>query len=283
MKNIIISEPIKLEEIIRNISQDGKDKLHIIADFDGTLTKAFVNGKEIPSPIYVLRNGEYLTEDYSQKAHALRDKYYPIEIDPNISIGEKKGKMQEWWTAHSDLLIKSKLNKKDIEKIVKSEKIKFREGVSKFLDFLYRYNIPLIIMSSAGLGIEFIQIYFEDKKRFYDNIHIISNSFRWDKEGYAVSINKPIIHSMNKDETLIKEFPFYNLVKNRKNVLLLGNSLGDIGMVKGFKYNNLIKIGFLNTEIDKNLQKYKENYDVVILNDGGMNYINKLLRKSIKN
>ncbi len=281
MKDIIISNPRELEETIKKISQDGKDKFHVISDFDRTLTKAFVNKEEIPSLISVLRNGDYLTPDYSQKAHALRDKYYPIEVNPDIPLDEKKKAMYDWWTSHFNLLIKSRLNKKDIEKVVKSEKVKFREGTSKFLDFLHKYDIPLVILSSAGLGMESIQMYLKNKKRLYKNIHIISNSFEWDKEGYVVSINKPIIHSMNKDETLIKKFPFYKIIKNRKNILLLGDTLEDIGMIEGFPYKNLIKIGFLNNEVEKNVEKYKENYDVVILNDGKMDYVNELLKRLI--
>lgn len=283
MKDVIISNPKKLEEAIRRISEEGKDKFHVITDFDRTLTKAFVDREEIPSLISVLRNGDYLTQNYSQKAHTLRNKYYPIEVNPDITSEEKKKAMHEWWTSHFDLLIKSRLNKKDIEKVVKSEKVKFREGTLEFLDLLCKFNIPLVIISSAGLGMESIQMYLENKKRLYNNTHIISNSFKWDKEGYVVSINKPIIHSMNKDETLIKKFPFYKIIKNRKNVLLLGDSLGDVGMIKGFPYKNLIKIGFLNNEIEKNVKKYKENYDVVILNDGKMDYVNGLLKRLIRN
>jgi len=60
--------------------------------------------------------------------------------------------MHEWWSKHFELLIKCKLNKKDMEKVVNSKKIKFRDGVLKFLDMPHEHNIPLIIMSSSGLG-----------------------------------------------------------------------------------------------------------------------------------
>ena len=53
-------------------------------------------------------------------------------------------------------------------------------------------------------------------------------------------------------------------------------------MIKGFSYENLIKIGFLNENIEENLEAYKKVYDVVILNDGTMDYMNKLLREMIK-
>ncbi|MEK6935546.1 MAG: tetratricopeptide repeat protein, partial [Nanoarchaeota archaeon] len=83
MENIIVRNKKELEEKIKKFSDSGKNNLHVISDFDRTLTNAFVNGEGVPSLISVLRNGNYLTQDYSRKAHALHDKYYPIEINPN--------------------------------------------------------------------------------------------------------------------------------------------------------------------------------------------------------
>ena len=67
----------------------------------------------------------------------------------------------------------------------------------------------------------------------------------------------------------------------RKNVLLLGDSLGDLGMIEGFEYDNLISVGFLNENIEENLHAYKENFDIVIMNDGSMNYVNGLIKKIV--
>ena len=47
MKDIIISNK-NLEKIKQNIKQQGKNKLHILADFDRTLTKTFGFFKYIP-------------------------------------------------------------------------------------------------------------------------------------------------------------------------------------------------------------------------------------------
>jgi len=52
-------------------------------------------------------------------------------------------------------------------------------------------------------------------------------------------------------------------------------------MIKGLNYKNVIKVGFLNEEIKKNLEAYRQNFDVLILNDGDMNYVNNLLKEMI--
>jgi cytosolic 5'-nucleotidase 3 len=111
MENIIIQNRDNFEELKERFKKDGAGKLHILADFDKTLTKAFVNEKKIPSLISVLRDENYLTPDYPAKANALYEKYHAIEINPNIPKQEKKEKMEEWWRLHFKLLIESGLKK----------------------------------------------------------------------------------------------------------------------------------------------------------------------------
>ena len=282
MENIIIQNPKKLEEIKKAISESGAEKLHVISDFDRTLTYSSVDGQRRPSLIFVLRNGGYLTPDYAEKAQALFDKYHPIEMDPNIAISEKKEAMQQWWQSHFELLIRSGLNKNDIEKAVVSGKIKFRGGAHEFFDSLHSNKIPLIVLSANGLGEDATSMFFEKNGGLYDNIHIISNSFEWNEKGDMIGFKKPIIHIMNKDETVIKNFPaIFQEVKSRTNVLLLGDNMGDVGMIDGFDYENLIKIGFLNENIEENLEQYEENYDIVILNDSPMDFVNELLKELV--
>lgn len=281
-ENIIIPNKEKLEKIKKIIAKAGAKKLHVIADFDRTLTKNFVEGKEVPSVISILRDGSYLTPDYAKKAHALFNKYHPTEINPNISLEEKKKAMHEWWLSHYKLLVKSGLNKKDIEAVVNSGKIKLREGVLEFISILHEHNIPLVIMSSSGLGIDSILGFFEKEGKAYDNIYIISNSFEWDEHGNMTRIKEPIIHSMNKDETSVKNFPeIFEAIKKRKNVLLLGDTLEDVEMITGFNYKNIIKIGFLNKNVEENLDAYRKKYDVVILNDSDMFYVIDLLKELV--
>ena len=89
-ENIIIVNSEKLEKVKKAILKAGAEKFHVLTDFDRTLTNAFVDGKSMVSFISILRDGNYLTPDYASKAHALYDKYHPIEIDPKIPFEEKK-------------------------------------------------------------------------------------------------------------------------------------------------------------------------------------------------
>lgn len=280
MENIIITNKKELEKKVKRISQQGKERFHVVSDFDRTLTRAFVNDQKVRSIISVLRDGDYLTPEYRERAQELAKHYGSIEEDPSVSYEEKKKAMLEWWTKHFDLLIKTGLSKSDLERVVKERKVKLRVGVRGLIKTLNQYEIPLVIMSSSGLG-DAIPMYLKENRLLFKNIHIITNFYIWDKDGRAMDIRKPIIHSMNKDETSLRNFPFYNQIKSRKNVLLLGNNLGDLGMVEGFPYDGLIKIGFLNEDVEENIETFRQAYDIVVLNDGNMGYVNRLVRRII--
>lgn len=280
MKTLYSSEN-NFKEIYEKIRSDGKDDLHVLADFDRTLTYGSIDGVKTPSIISLLRDGNHLTEDYAEKAHALFDKYHPMEIDPNMPTEEKKDAMMKWWTEHNKLLVESGLKKKDLEDIVKNGHLKFREGVLKLLDNLYENNIPLVILSASGAG-DAIQMFFEKHKKDYSNIHYVTNQFSWDNEGKVESAKDPIIHSLNKDESVISSMPeIYESVKDRRNVILLGDSINDVEMITGFDYNALIKVGLLNSDEEKLRETYLEKFDVVLEGDGDLNFVNELIEDII--
>ncbi|MBD3360156.1 MAG: hypothetical protein GF365_05650, partial [Candidatus Buchananbacteria bacterium] len=174
------------------------------------------------------------------------------------------------------------LNIKDIEQVIKDPRIQLRQGSVEFFKILADNNIPLVILSAAGLGVESIFRILERNNCLFNNTHIISNEFEYDESGKAVKVKKPIIHALNKDETVITKYPqVYDKIKNCTNVILLGDNLADVGMIDGFAYDNLIKIGFLNYEVETNLTDYKKSYDVVIINNKEMEYVNDLLKQII--
>jgi len=259
------------------MATDGVEKLHMLSDFDRTLLKAFVDGQKSPSVIAQIRNGKFLTPDYAPRAHALSDKYRPMEIDASIPREEKAAAMHEWWNEHFKLLAECGLTKGVMKEIVAAKTLRFRDGALEFIDFLHKQNIPLVIMSGAP-G-DMIAMYLEQEGRLYDNIHIIANFLDFDSAGKMLGAKEPIIHSLNKYEIILKDFPIFEIIKNRPNVLLLGDSLDDVGMVEGFDYKNLLKIGFLNEALEESLEDFKKTFDVVLLGDPGMEYVNNLLKE----
>jgi 5'-nucleotidase len=263
---------------LEKIKKGGLENLHFLADFDNSLTKAFVNWEKTPSLVSAIRwKDGLLWEECAIKDTKLYEKYHPIEIDPNISIEEKNKYMTEWWEKSFDLFIKYWLTKKLLEEIWKTDLIEFREWTKEFFEFTNKNNIPFVIISASWLGVESIEILLKNHNLDYPNIEIISNNYIWDESWKAIWYKKPIIHSFNKSETILKEFDdIYWKIKNRKNVILLWDSLWDHHMVDWFDYDNLINIWFLNDNEDELLEEYKKRYDIIVLGDGDFRVINDI-------
>lgn len=278
-ETIYIPSPDNYSKLREAFIKDGPGSVHVLSDFDNTLVKAYINGIRVPSLIALIRDGNYLTSDYAKKAQALYNQYAPIELDATKTMAQKKASMEEWWKRHFDLLIKSGLNVSDIERVIASDQTNFREEAKIFFNLLRQKNIPLVIVSASGLGADAISLFFKRNNQSLDNIYIVSNRYKWDEIGSATAIIEPIIHSMNKDETTLGKFPFYEKIKDRKNVILVGDSLSDTSMVSGFQYQNLVKFGFLNERVEEQIIEYQEEYDVVIPDDGSFNAINDFLIK----
>lgn len=281
MTDILIPNQKTFDEKLQRFIAWGPDNFHVIADFDRTLTKAFVDGKPRSSLESILEQEGYLGEEYSQKSLNNFTTYHPIEIDPTVSLEDKKKAMMKRRTKQFALMLEVGITRDVIKKTVQSKLVNFREWYEIFLDTLKDKDIPLLILSATGLWYEAIYFCLENVKKLSDNIDIISNAFIRDQTGKAIGVREPVIHSFNKDETVIKNFPIYEDIKNRKNVLLLGDSLGDAKMADGFEYEHILKIWFLNNDSPEHREKYSEAYDLIILGDGSMDKVNEILKKII--
>lgn len=272
----MLSHSEQVQETIHAIRAAGVQRFHVLADFDRTLTRAYIDGvKAPPSVLAQVREGKYLTPDYAPQAHALFDKYAPLEKDQNLSFEERKAKMHEWWTAHFKLLVRSGFDKATIAQIVATRTIRFREGMEEFMQFLHQHHIPLVIMS-AGPG-DMITEHLRVENFLTDNVHVVANLYDWDDHGKAIKIREPIIHSLNKSDIALRTFPVFKEIEQRKTVLLLGDSIGDAAMIHGFEYDNLIKVAFLNQDTEKETATFAENFDVVLPGDPSMQAVNEML------
>ena len=126
MSESLYSNQEHFNQVLATIIADGKDHLHIITDFDRTLTKAFAEGKPTVSLITRLQNG-FFPPEYADKSNAIFAKYYPIEIDSTIILDEKKKAMSKRWDEQFNLMISYGLTRKMIEQAMQSEKGTFRK------------------------------------------------------------------------------------------------------------------------------------------------------------
>lgn len=256
-----------LDGVIKKIKQlvlEGKDNLQFITDFDRTMTKSYSE-----TSFGILEHHPNFPESVKIETGKLVKKYLPIEVDPKFTVEEKIPLMVEWWEASEECLKGLVLDYANFEAAVKSANMPFREDCDRMLKILNQAGIPTLIFS-AGIG-DVIQCAVKLHSFDYANVHIVSNFLKFNGDVVA-GFKGPMIHIFNKNEHAIEGTAYFKDVKYRKNVILMGDSLGDADMAEGVENAGVIlKIGFLSSkDLTLFLPQYLSKYDIVLLEDETM-------------
>jgi len=117
------------------------------------------------------------------------------------------------------------------------------------------------------------------------NMHVVSNFLKYDTEGNIVGMKNSddaVIHMYNKNKKSLEKLADQDFVRSvaaRRNIVLVGDSLGDCGMANGIDNPEaILKIGFLNHGIDSEadqvrLAKYLAAFDIVLVDDQTMSVL----------
>lgn len=245
-------------------------------------------------------------------------RYYQHEIDPNLTQEERFEYMKEWWTLAHENLVRHRITVPLIEECLhplRSE-IVLRHGCRQLLNLLQKNDIPLLVFS-AGIA-DIIERYMEQQGLHLDNVHILSNRMShvifagcgttltlspspgmvMDEAGCLVAFQQPIVHSANK--ALLVDRAAHVLHPERAAFIVVGDHIHDALMWYAGKvtreaylicrYSDSIpyaevhlKVGLLNTNVSARLDEFKEVYDVIIVDDGPLDFLYDLILEISKN
>lgn len=258
MTDIHISNQDKLKSKIKHLRESGIEKVHIITDFDRTLTTRNNDGTIATTSWAIF--AQALPESYVVERKELFEQYRPIEIDTSLDTEIRAKHMEEWWKKHLDLLIKYKLSKDTVSQVAHKANITIRDGVVKFFEFTKKHKIPVLIFSAGIKDVVHVvlQKYIESH-----NAHIIANHFLYNSKDEVSGFQKEIIHTLNKNEYTIRNESYHQIIQERKNCILFGDMLEDANMSDGLQHDVIIKIGFLNGDTTQ-LESFKKVYAIVI-------------------
>lgn len=238
----------------------------VVMDFDRTITADDSLGSWA-----VLENTNFMNPKFKEESADLVKKYYPYELDYSIDDKTKSAYMQEWYTKNMDLFYKYNLTHDILINCVKNSNIKFRNGFLNFFYDLHRKNIPVVILS-AGIG-NVIEELLKLNNCLYDNVFIISNFIKF-KDNIMLPFNDNMIHSSNKSLNVIN---FNNNFFNKDFILLFGDLIEDLNMVPKNDLPRTISFGFLEINVEENLDLYKKSFDVVLTNNSSFVDVTTLL------
>jgi cytosolic 5'-nucleotidase 3 len=256
LKNFKYINQKSVEEKINLLISEGKSKLHIVSDFDRTLTTGIKKGGGDSSTWALLET--HLPPSLQKKSLKLYNKYRPIEIAGKLSSGDAIF----WWEEAFKILIKGKLKWSDIALDIEKQ-LSARTGTKEFFTICTKNNIPILIIS-AGVR-DIIELWCQ--KLDLKPSLILSTDLIFDDKGYFISWKKEsLIHVLNKKEMGHQEV---NKIRGlRPNIILLGDSLDDTTMVDDEK--NVLKILIDDPEIgksqkdDKFYQKVFSKFDLCL-------------------
>ena len=273
---LVTSNVDRVETKIRGLIKDGHANLQFIVDFDNTLTKTHRDGVSLDCSWGVLENYKELPSSYHERVRAAKDKYHPIELDVSISQEEKIPIMIQWYQEANRCLADSGVKLPWLPLMVEQSNVELRDQTDNMLKTLHSKEVPVLVLS-AGVG-DLINHIMDHFGVLHSNVKLVSNFLKFDEEGNIVGLKgeeSDLIHMYNKAETVRKRS---EEASERKNVIVLGDSLGDLHMAAGVKDPNVVlTIGFLNNNIESSLETYKENFDIVLVDDQTMSFPNSLL------
>lgn len=264
-----------------------------MADFDYTLsrfrigahatTASNVAGDRAFSCHRVLEDCGLLPESYHIEAQRLQQHYYPIEVCPTIPHTEKVQHMIDWADKAHKLLISYGVKREHISAAVDAalfnRKMALREETPHLFYLLQHANVPVLVFS-AGLGDIIEAVLSRQLGEIPPNVHVISNYMIFNEDDVLVDFTSPIFHVFNKRSATMLHHNFFQRsdLAERCNLLLLGDSLGDLHMADGLTYDedSAIRVGFLNDRVER-LDEYLKVYDAVILGDPSMLFVCTLL------
>lgn len=270
-----------VESILSNLVYGGKKRLQIVSDFDRTISLCEFEGKACFTSNSLFESSRFIPSEMRDRFTELRHYYMSIEHDPKLTRQQKLPYMVEWWKKSFDLVIESGVTKEDIKEIVHNSTVHLKSGLDYFFFTTERYDIPLLIFS-AGLG-DIITEWIISQCGSFKNQKVISNFMVFDEQTHKVtSFQDQLIHVYNKNESVLEDTEYGHYIENRHNLMLLGDSPGDIDMMNGLtNINNVLKIGFLNHDVEELLPKYMDLYDIVTINDPTFDIPNAILKSII--
>ncbi|KAJ0179548.1 hypothetical protein K1T71_005260 [Dendrolimus kikuchii] len=276
--NVHIRNEQELVEKLNKIIKDGHNMLQIVTDFDHTLTRHTMdNGKTVLTSFGMFRECPSVPQTYKDEDNRLAGIYKPIERDPIMSVEEKRKHMIDWYVAAHAQLKSVKFPRSELKDNAYKMIECFRIGVTDIVEWSKSQQVPVLVFS-AGLG-DCVVAALKAANFLLPHVKVISNFLAMDEDDNIVGIKGDVIHVYNKNEAAIKNTEYYEMVKDRGNVILMGDNIGDAGMAEGMEHCNVvIKVGFLGHHVESNLNNYLNSFDIVLVNESSMDVVNAILK-----
>jgi 2-hydroxy-3-keto-5-methylthiopentenyl-1-phosphate phosphatase len=301
-KNIEIKDIQNFSSKIKHLISSYKiNPKHIVlvTDFDFTLTKKYNYQKNISLYSSYRFYDESLIGGDQQKILEIQNQlctqYMKYETDSSYDKKIREKKVHEFYSKSLDVYINPKFTRNSIGKMLKKlkEKFELRKYTKELFETLIKLGIPIVIVS-GGVKEVIIDLLKKCVKNFENylaqkKIVIIANELYFEEGKGCIGHSTDVIYAFNKSnfvqESIKNNFP------EVKNIIVMGDHINDYDSVQDLEIskNNIIGIGYVNIKqelqddeskkeiIKKNVDDYKNVYDINFVGDSDFSFIIKLL------
>lgn len=237
-------------------AEDGIGQIHLVIDFDRTLTVGRNAQNEDITTWQILK--EHLPQAALNRYYRLFNTYRPLEIEGRLSLEDAVA----WWEQVLKLFVEHRINLVDVEGDFLT-KVSIRPHAKELFDFCEAENVPAVILS-AGIK-DVIDLWaktYQVKPPLVLSTRLVVNSagdiLGWEENS--------LIHTLNKKEMGHSEL--MKLRQQRPNIILIGDSMEDADMVDGNE--NVLRIRINDPRPDEKEDKTNfhiktfERYDLMI-------------------
>lgn len=288
-----------LDKKLDALRRGGADKLQVIADFDQTLTRfSMADGRRSRST-HGLLDSQHLSEEFRADLRTVFSQYNPYAMD-HADHDTKMAYLEEGWRKAHTVLVTHRVTRNDIQKCVEGGTWALRDDFPALLSLLRRASVPLLIFSAGIADVLSAMLRHALDAQAARGVRVVSNRILFDSNGHATGYSEPVIHSMNKGAVALDSHsPVLDLssggdvasgpggdvveewgdvIAGRSNVVLLGDSLGDLQMADGVPdRQTMLSIAFLNDKVAEKEAEFLANFDIVIEGDPSLSFATHFL------
>jgi phosphoserine phosphatase len=208
-----------LSNKIEFISKLGAGKLHLVLDFDRTLTQGKDGSGRDITTWHVLQR--HIPEAARNKYWEFYNRYRPLEARNKMSVPEAIA----WWSGVLNIYKDNNLKWGDVAKGLEIA-MPARAGAKELFDVCAKKNIPTIIIS-AGIK-DLIDLWCQ--KLGVSPSLVLSTELNFGPEGNVCGWDAgTLIHALNKSE--MGHGKLEPIRERRPNAILVSDSIHDAGMV----------------------------------------------------
>ncbi len=240
LKYFQFSDKNKVLKKLQTIIAGGKNNLHLLFDFDRTLTVGKNNTGEDFTSWNILT--KLLPPKAFAKQYKLYQKYRPIEASGKLSAKDATS----WANQVLKIIVENQVNLLEMEKDF-LQNTSIRSHAKNIFDACNILGIPIVIVS-AGIKnvIDIWSKIFQVSPALVLAVKLIA-----DTNGKIIDWDKNIIHVGNKGEQGNEEL---DKIKNqRPNIIAVGDAIEDADMVKDDE--NVLRIRINDPRIDEKLSE----------------------------